>query len=79
MNLLMVIMMRSLKSYYLEIHRDLMMVKCMVLIKASNCDCLMLMYLAICLKMYMESSLVLMMEQNWDISNSFDGYNVYKL
>ena len=38
MDLLMVPMMTSLRDYLLENHWDLLMVKCLALMKASNCE-----------------------------------------
>ena len=61
MDPLMVLMMESLSDYCLETHWDLLMIKCLALIDASNWYIMMVKCLELYLKIYMESYLGLML------------------
>ena len=67
MDPLMVLMMASLRAYFLGVHWDLPMATRLALMKASNWDLLMVKCLALYLEMYMESHLGLILEQIWDL------------
>ena len=62
---LIVIILASLRAYFFETHFDLLMVKCLALMKASKWDLLMVKCLVIYYKMYMESHLMLILEHSW--------------
>ena len=63
----MVPMISSLRDYWLKFYCDVLMVKFLALMKASNWDYLMVKWLELYLEMYMESHLGLMLEQSWDL------------
>ena len=67
MDPLLILIMSSLRYDCLETHWGLLLVKCTVLMMASNWDNVKVKFLALYLEMYMESRLGLMVEQSWDI------------
>ena len=67
MDSLMVVMMESLRDYCMETHWDILKVRCMALMKASNWDVLMVNFLSLYLEMYMGSYLGLMLEHSWSL------------
>ena len=67
MDPLMVPMMESFKGYCIEIHWDILTIKCMALMKTSNRDVPMIKLFALYLEVYMESCLGLMFEHSWDL------------
>ena len=58
----MVPMMEIFRGYCMETYWDILMVKCMAMMKASNWNVMMLKFLELYMEMYMESHLGLMPE-----------------
>ena len=67
MDRFMVLMMARLRDYYMETHWDILTGKCMVLMKASKWDVLIVNLLALYLEIYMESYLGLILEHSWPL------------
>ena len=65
MDPLIVLMMKILRDYCLEVHWGLPMKNRLYLMKESNCDLMMVKCLEPYLEMYMESHLGLILEQIW--------------
>ena len=65
MDTLMVLIMASLRDYYLDTHWDLPIVKCLDMMKAPKWYYLMVNFLSLYLEMYMEPHSGLMLEQSW--------------
>ena len=67
MDTLMFLMMDCLGAYFREVQWDILMLKRLDLMRASNFYKLMLKLLALYLEIYMESKLGLMLEQIWSL------------